>query len=125
MKETKEELMRLLESLTPGGSEFHNNPELCVAWVRQRLSSVIAQITLRKLAEAEHDELLAVLKIYADKDNWTEEAVTYVLDGTVSATGNEGERRAVLLMDTPIVWNYSEEGYDVAQDAIAKAEGQR
>lgn len=68
-------------------------------------------------------ELLAALKIYADKDNWTEEAVSYVLDGTVSASGNEGERRAVLLMDTPVVWNYSEEGYDVAQDAIDSMKG--
>src|SRR3990167_10314390 len=27
-------LNRLLESLTPGGSEFHDNPEYCVEWAK-------------------------------------------------------------------------------------------
>jgi len=70
----------------------------------------------------QRDELLAALKVYADKDNWTEEAATYVLDGTVSASGDEGESRAVLLMDLPVVWNYSDYGFELAQAAIAKAE---
>jgi chromosome segregation ATPase len=34
-----EELQSLLESLTPGGSEFSGDPERCAAWVRQRLAS--------------------------------------------------------------------------------------
>jgi len=34
-----ERLNRLLESLTPGGSEFHDNPEYCVEWAKSRLES--------------------------------------------------------------------------------------
>lgn len=28
---------KVLESLTPGGSEFHNNPEMCESYIRERL----------------------------------------------------------------------------------------
>jgi len=31
-------LRYLLESLTPGGSEFHDDPERCVAWIKDRLA---------------------------------------------------------------------------------------
>ncbi len=30
--------MRVLEGLTPGGSEYHNDPERCAAYVRDRLN---------------------------------------------------------------------------------------
>ena len=30
--------MRLLEELTPGGSEFHNDPQRCYAYIRQQLN---------------------------------------------------------------------------------------
>ena len=33
--------MRALESLTPNGSEFVNDPEACVAFVRDRMDSII------------------------------------------------------------------------------------
>ena len=33
---TKADLMRLLESLTPGGSEFHESPETCADHIRAR-----------------------------------------------------------------------------------------
>ena len=33
---TKDDLMRLLESLTPGGSEFHESPENCARFIRER-----------------------------------------------------------------------------------------
>src|ERR1035441_4552619 len=33
--------MRALESLTPSGSEFVNDPEACVAFVRDRMDSII------------------------------------------------------------------------------------
>jgi hypothetical protein len=29
--------MKLLESLTPGGSEFHNNPQRCHDYVKERM----------------------------------------------------------------------------------------
>ena len=32
-------LGRLLEDLTPGGSEFHQNPQFCADFVRKRLAS--------------------------------------------------------------------------------------
>jgi hypothetical protein len=35
-----QDLERLLESLTPGGSEFAGDPQSCARWVRDRLASV-------------------------------------------------------------------------------------
>ena len=56
-------LMRHLESMTPGGSEFHNDPGRCVLWITQRNSSVIHQIELRKAAEAEVKRLREQIKL--------------------------------------------------------------
>jgi phospholipid N-methyltransferase len=33
-------LMRMLESLTPGGSEFYNDPEACVEYVKRVISGI-------------------------------------------------------------------------------------
>jgi DNA repair exonuclease SbcCD ATPase subunit len=35
-----QDLERLLESLTPGGSEFASDPQSCARWARDRLASV-------------------------------------------------------------------------------------
>ena len=70
------EAMKLLESLTPEGSEFHNDPERCVEWVRERLSGVVEQVKKRKAAEAEirqlHKKCLAIVGKYVDteEDGW-------------------------------------------------------
>ncbi len=55
---TKDELMRLLESLTPGGSEFHNEPENCVERIRDHVRSVAGQVIARRKAEQQRDALL-------------------------------------------------------------------
>ena len=34
----KATLLRYLEELTPGGSEFSNSPKACFQWIKQRLS---------------------------------------------------------------------------------------
>lgn len=44
----RENLKRLIESLTPGGSEFHDAPETCVEWVRRRLASAVSEVQKRK-----------------------------------------------------------------------------
>ena len=36
---------RLLERLTPGGSEFHDNPTMCAQWVTDRLSTLAKLVT--------------------------------------------------------------------------------
>lgn len=51
-----QELMTILESLTPGGSEFHNSPKNCAEWVRDRLA------TSGKIA-AERNDLRRQLEI--------------------------------------------------------------
>jgi len=43
---------RLLEDLTPGGSEFHGSPARCAEFVRNRMAGVIEQVKLRQAAEA-------------------------------------------------------------------------
>jgi len=49
---TKDDLMRLLESLTPGGSEFYESPENCTCFVRDRFAT-------RTRARSQLNELLA------------------------------------------------------------------
>jgi hypothetical protein len=47
------ELQRLLEELTPGGSEFHDDPRRCAEHVRERLATVSrVQAENRRLREA-------------------------------------------------------------------------
>lgn len=43
---------RLIEDLTPGGSEFHGSPARCAEFVRNRMAGVIEQVKLRQAAEA-------------------------------------------------------------------------
>ena len=52
---------RLLEDLTPGGSEFHDSPERCAEFVRNRMAGVIEQVRRRMEAERERDALAAEL----------------------------------------------------------------
>lgn len=55
-------LLRMLESLTPGGSEYHNDPERCVEYMRARLKGAVQQALRRKAAEAECDALREALR---------------------------------------------------------------
>jgi hypothetical protein len=41
-----------LESLTPGGSEFHGSPANCAEWIGKRMASVTQHIKARQAAEA-------------------------------------------------------------------------
>ena len=60
----KDDLMRLLESLTPGGSEFHESPENCVRFARDRYSiRTRAKSQLNELLEAS-EELASLFKEY-------------------------------------------------------------
>jgi hypothetical protein len=53
----RDEARRLLEGLTPGGSEFHDNPQRCAEWARQEISRNIQgrvdAVAARNRAEAE------------------------------------------------------------------------
>lgn len=57
---TKDDLMRLLESLTPGGSEYYEEPETCAERIRDHQRSIKRQMVKRKEAERQRDQLLAV-----------------------------------------------------------------
>ena len=48
-------LERLLEDLTPGGSEFHQNPKFCAGFVRGRLESQAPAALKKKVKEAEDE----------------------------------------------------------------------
>jgi hypothetical protein len=82
-----EELLRALESLTPGGSEFHNSPGTCINWIQWKLGTVVKQVQKRKEAEAEKERLLSVCSAVLDDLNeigtvstvtrmWLEKAVS-------------------------------------------------
>jgi hypothetical protein len=47
---------RLLEGLTPGGSEFYDSPQNCAEWAMDRMRNVMEQVKARKAAEAERDD---------------------------------------------------------------------
>lgn len=55
---TKDELMQLLESLTPGGSEFHQSPMTCVEFIRDRRRVAVAATAKRRNAEKQQGDLL-------------------------------------------------------------------
>ena len=42
-----DELVFAIEALTPGGSEFHDSPERCLEWIRERLR-VVAEIAAER-----------------------------------------------------------------------------
>jgi hypothetical protein len=50
------ETQRLLEDLTPGGSEFAGDPKRCAQFVRERLATNIEFVKAARLAERERDE---------------------------------------------------------------------
>jgi len=54
-------LTGLLEGLTPGGSEFHDNASRCAEFARDMMNGAAKQVLLRKAAEAEVVRLTAAL----------------------------------------------------------------
>lgn len=57
LRERASYVTSLLESLTPGGSEFYGSPDNCARWIRDRLSATVKQVKKRKEAEAELERL--------------------------------------------------------------------
>ena len=58
----RNKLMRMLERLTPGGSEFHDDPERCVEWIQSSIHLSAKHIIERKRAEAEAEGLREALE---------------------------------------------------------------
>jgi hypothetical protein len=60
-----------LESLTPGGSEFHNNAQRCIEWTKDRLSTtgkIAAERNMLESQLAAANEDAKTLKAYSDHD---------------------------------------------------------
>jgi hypothetical protein len=57
----KEKLQRSLEKLTPQGSEFHNDPERCIEYIKDRLDTTIDFAKQNKRLEAENERLLKAI----------------------------------------------------------------
>jgi len=51
-----EALKRQLEALTPGGSEFHDSPQRCILWIKERLDNqkklIVKNADLRRQLQA-------------------------------------------------------------------------
>jgi len=47
-----------LVAMTPGGSEFHDDPNRCLNYIERRMARVIEQVRKRKEVEEQRDELL-------------------------------------------------------------------
>jgi hypothetical protein len=54
--EARREVERLLEDLSPGGSEFVGDPKRCAQFVRERLATNMEFVKAARLAERERDE---------------------------------------------------------------------
>lgn len=68
---TNEKAMRLLEQLTPLGSEFHDDPQRCFDWVRESIDSRWEYI---KNKIRENRSLLKKINEYENgDDNWTKD----------------------------------------------------
>lgn len=100
MTYTSDDLMRILESLTPGGSEFHNNPKACEEWVRGRLG------TLSKVA-GERNRLRAELE--------TERELTNEFATKLALCQEELEqyKAAALLADLDVAEELEAHGLDI------------
>jgi hypothetical protein len=61
------DLERLLESLTPGGSEFAGSPEACARWVRARLASVGKLAAERNRCREKLGRILSTLDTFRPK----------------------------------------------------------
>lgn len=66
----RDEAVALLERLTPGGSEFANDPERCAEHVRTRLSSVVRLKADRDAARAEVQTLREALGRIIAEETW-------------------------------------------------------
>jgi len=53
----------LLLSLTPGGSEFVDDPGHCSHWIRERLNGTVEQVKRRKDAEQRVEQLERLLRL--------------------------------------------------------------
>jgi hypothetical protein len=60
------DMERLLESLTPGGSEFAGSPEACAKWVRARLASVGKLALERNRCQGQAEALAEALQVIYD-----------------------------------------------------------
>jgi len=80
---TLKEVCKALESLTPGGSEFHDDPKRCLAWIKDRLSGPFVSV------KTENDELKRQL---AAKDASLDVAINEL---TQAANFDYGKQEAV------------------------------
>jgi len=82
----------------------------------------LAQETGEKLAKALSTVriLSEALEIYADKGNWNTEAIAYDVEtGEFPNTNGVTPTRDIRLeLDVPIVWNYSDDGGELAREVL-------
>lgn len=57
-----------LEALTPGGSEYHDSPQRCLGWIKDRIAMTGKIAKERNELRAQRDDLLAAWNEF--KDVW-------------------------------------------------------
>ena len=98
---TKDDLMLLLESLTPGGSEFHESPATCIEFVRARYAAGTSLVIKRGMAEKQRDSLLALLeKIDSLLAEWKN--LNYINYGKMQSRFDEDLERVELEIEEAI-----------------------
>jgi hypothetical protein len=98
------DLMDKLESLTPGGSEFHESPSNCIRWIRERLAGRAKQVKRRRNAESRAEHLTYVLaeirkmaKVDAEKQQgFYAQSIVSTVDATIGDDPNPWPDQAVI-----------------------------
>lgn len=68
----------------------------------------------------ENKTMKYALSVYADKNNWTQQASAYYLTGVVRPDGFEEEREVSIELDDYFVWDWGGyAGYELAAQVIA------
>jgi hypothetical protein len=107
---------RLLESLTPGGSEFHNDPERCAQWIKKKLSS-------RATLAGQRNEMRDALQMFWDA--YEPEYVSAMADDRERSDLDEAAdaARSALALHTPGEHEASINIHRAASDLLAALEG--
>jgi hypothetical protein len=82
-----EEIQRELENLTPGGSEFYNNPKMCLSYLKDRRNTTLYFVKEKKRLEIENIELRKMLafantgaKLYGDDGELQDNSIFPFID---------------------------------------------
>lgn len=127
MTYTADELMRILESLTPGGSEFHNSPDMCAEWIRGRLATTgkiaAERNRLRGELETERELTHEALAQLAQAQLFARYARRHLTESDSDQAQNQAASYIDLIVPFDPDWHFGQELLDDAEAMKELADG--